>query len=45
MCYSVDEIVFQFETGIYIFSNYYFKAKYDYILKYGWRTILPIPLS
>jgi hypothetical protein len=45
MGYSIDDIVSRFETGIYILSNDYIKSRYDYILKYGWWTILTNPFK
>lgn len=45
MGYSIDDIVSRFETGIYILTNDYIKAKYDCILKYGWLTILSNPIK
>lgn len=41
----INSIMSKFETGIYILSNDYVKERYDYILLYGWITILSNPLK
>lgn len=42
---SINNHISKYETGYYILSNNHIKAKYDYILKYGWLTIISNPLK
>lgn len=42
---SFNNAMAKFETGIYILMNDYIKERYDYILRYGWITVLSNPLK
>ena len=41
----INSAMAKFETGIHMLSNAYIKKRYDYILHFGWITILSNPLK